>query len=85
MMAKTCRYRIGRIKTEKDRPLQELLNEYPRLIDTDGMVIHFHDTVDITYYFQVNVHNVACVHTVNCFCMNDLLMEAVFCMLCKIQ
>lgn len=38
MMKQTCRYRANKIRTEKERPLRELLKEYPRLIDTDGMV-----------------------------------------------
>lgn len=38
MMLKTCRYRTGKIRSEKEKPLRELLGEYPRLLDTDGMI-----------------------------------------------
>ena len=38
MMLKTCRARAAYIRRETEKTASELLKEYPRLIDTPGMV-----------------------------------------------
>lgn len=38
LMRKTCKMRASLIRTDKDKTVGQLLTEYPRLIDTDGMV-----------------------------------------------
>ncbi|KAJ8017532.1 hypothetical protein HOLleu_44995 [Holothuria leucospilota] len=40
MMEKTCKFRASKIR-EKDKTVLQLLDEYPRLIDTDGMTIAY--------------------------------------------
>lgn len=38
MMQKTCKFRAAKIREEKEKTVLQLLDEYPRLVDTDGMV-----------------------------------------------
>ncbi|KAJ8050156.1 hypothetical protein HOLleu_03249 [Holothuria leucospilota] len=38
MMGKTCKSRAAWIRKEKEKSVRELILEYPRLIDTDGMI-----------------------------------------------